>query len=270
MIYTCTEPFFNTIDSIMHPTNELYTSLIEAYEHFNVALFKGELPTVIFTVQRQKGVMGYFAPDRWDGFNDKNCSEISINPAYIGNSRLIEVMQTLVHEMVHCWQHCLGNPGRDYYHNKEWALKMIEVGLMPSSTGEPGGRITGQKMADYIIEEGAFYRAFQELYVNKGFQLGWIDRRALPRLFDPVISAIGSIDGASNETASSEVAETMPTLSELLKPTESSKSNFLIPEVPKRQTRTRYICTGCNSKIYGKAQLNILCVDCDQLFESNK
>jgi hypothetical protein len=41
----------------------------------------------------------------------------------------------------------LGNdpPKRRNYHNKEWAAKMIALGLMPSSTGMVGGKITGAR-----------------------------------------------------------------------------------------------------------------------------
>lgn len=263
----------------MNPTNELYASLLTAYDHFNEALFKNTLPKVIFTVQRKKGVMGYFAPERWGDIDGQKCSEIAINPAYIANSRLIEVMQTLVHEMVHCWQHCFGTPGRDYYHNKEWALKMIEVGLMPSSTGEPGGRITGQSMGDYIIEGGKFIEAFHRLEAEKAFQLKWIDRRSIPRLFDPVIAPPGANvkqgqdQGASLSHSISQnlPADLMTTVSHSANSTapfsDFLPSNFLIPEAAKRQTRYRYMCSGCGTKVYGKTHLNIRCDDCDQIFE---
>ena len=49
----------------MHPSHALYQSLQSAYEHFNRELFDEQLPAVIFTVQRHKDVMGYFAPERW-------------------------------------------------------------------------------------------------------------------------------------------------------------------------------------------------------------
>ncbi|MBM5564638.1 SprT-like domain-containing protein, partial [Klebsiella quasipneumoniae] len=78
--------------------------------------------------------------------------EIAMNPAYFAVCPPEEIMQTLVHEMAHLWQHHFGKPGRRGYHNKEWAERMEEIGLMPSSTGKPGGAKTGDKMADYIIE----------------------------------------------------------------------------------------------------------------------
>ncbi len=265
----------------MHPTSELYESLQTAYEHFNKELFGSHLVKVIFTVQRQKGVMGYFAPERWGNLKGVKCHEIAINPSYIANARLIEVMQTLVHEMVHCWQHCFGNPGRTYYHNKEWANKMIEIGLMPSSTGEPGGKITGQHMSDYIIKGGRFLSAFEKLEKKKKFQLQWIDRKSLPRLFEPIIADPQKPE--DNKPAVIAFLANNPEIKDFdeeklipyeIKQQESSFSelmpeDFIIEQAAKKKTRQRYICYSCDTKVYGKPNLNIRCEDCNQLFESD-
>lgn len=42
---------------------------------------------------------------------------------------------------------------------KEWADKMQSIGLIPSSSGEPGGKRTGDKMADFPAEDGKFLQA---------------------------------------------------------------------------------------------------------------
>ncbi|OUR97523.1 hypothetical protein A9Q81_12620 [Gammaproteobacteria bacterium 42_54_T18] len=271
----------------MDPTSELYESLQKAFDHFNRSLFQGKLPNVIFTVQRKKGVMGYFAPDRWGNLGGKRCHEIAINPSYIANSRLIEVMQTLVHEMVHSWQFCFGSPGRDYYHNKEWAHKMIKIGLMPSTTGEPGGAITGQQMGDYIVEGGRFLVAFNDLKDIEKFQLSWIDRRALPRLFEPIVASLEENGKGSTGYSlqdSKDIVAGNPKLAEpeggpfpthFIEPTDFSYSEimpdtFIVDEAPPRKTRYRYICYGCNSKVYGRPRLNIRCDDCNQVFECEK
>ena len=75
----------------MQPTQELYNALDLAYQHFNQSLFNGTLPPVLFTTQRQHGVMGYFAPERWAGTAGNTCHEIAINPSYVGRAVLIEV-----------------------------------------------------------------------------------------------------------------------------------------------------------------------------------
>src|SRR5262249_25641253 len=49
------------------------------------------------------------------------------------------------------------------YHDRQWARKMIELGLMPSSTGMAGGKITGSHMQHYIIVDGPFSRTFSAL-----------------------------------------------------------------------------------------------------------
>ena len=54
-----------------------------------------------------------------------------------------------------------GNPGRGRYHNHEWADKMEALGLMPTDSGEPGGRRVGQCVTHYIMEGGRFTLACQ-------------------------------------------------------------------------------------------------------------
>lgn len=46
---------------------------------------------------------------------------------------------------------------------------------MPSNTGKPGGKRTGEKMADYAIAGGAFLAAVQEL-TTRDFRISWLDR----------------------------------------------------------------------------------------------
>ena len=49
---------------------------------------------------------------------------------------------------------------------------MKEIGLQPSSTGEPGGKETGQTVSHYIIPGGRYAKAYAKLKA-KGFQLHW-------------------------------------------------------------------------------------------------
>jgi predicted SprT family Zn-dependent metalloprotease len=124
-----------------------------AFDYFNAALFGGELPRCILNFSRHSNrANGFFAPERWSR-GTEHTHEISLNPDLL-NRPLLACMSTLVHEMAHLWQHAEGKPSRRTYHNAEWAQKMEDVGLMPSHTGEPGGRRTGQKMSHYVIEGG--------------------------------------------------------------------------------------------------------------------
>jgi len=40
---------------------------------------------------------------------------------------------------------------------------MVDVGLHPSHTGQPGGNVVGQNMTHFIIDDGPFDRAFKKM-----------------------------------------------------------------------------------------------------------
>ncbi len=138
------------------PTAQAYAELQHAFDHFNGRLFDGQLPQCLLTLQREKKTCGYFSAQRFGDQAGQRVDEIALNPAYFAVEPLQEIMQTIVHEMVHLWQFHFGKPGRGRYHNDEWADKMQAIGLMPSSTGAPGGRRTGDHMGDYMIAGGLF------------------------------------------------------------------------------------------------------------------
>lgn len=128
------------------PTMQMYSFVQDVYDFFNDKLFAGELPPCLLTLQREKNTMGYFSSNRWQGGGKQVVHEIALNPAFFITHKPLELMQTLVHEMVHLWQHEFGKPSHRAYHNTEWANKMESIGLMPSDTGEPGGKRTGQRV----------------------------------------------------------------------------------------------------------------------------
>jgi hypothetical protein len=80
---------------------------------------------------------------------------------------------------VHHWQQHFGKPSVNRYHNKEWAERMEALGLMPSDTGEPGGKRVGQKVTHYIVAGGAFADSCRELLAG-GVKLQWQSRKVDP------------------------------------------------------------------------------------------
>jgi predicted SprT family Zn-dependent metalloprotease len=153
---------------IQNPTALTYTSLSMAYDFFNMELFSGALPPCLITVQRKKGSFGYFSGERFQNTaNQKEITdEIALNPTHFATRPPAEVLSTLAHEMVHLWQHHFGSPPTKSYHDKQWARKMREIGLIPTATGEIGGKETGQKMSHLIDETGSFKRACQSLLAS--------------------------------------------------------------------------------------------------------
>jgi hypothetical protein len=135
-----------------------YGTLQDAYDHFREALFEGDLPQVLITLQRHPRARGYFSAKSFQS-RDKvrgHVHEIALNPDSFNGRTDAEILSTLGHEMAHLWQQEHGHPGRGRYHNREWAAKMHSIGLMPSATGKLGGAVTGDSMSHYILEDGLF------------------------------------------------------------------------------------------------------------------
>jgi predicted SprT family Zn-dependent metalloprotease len=144
------------------PTREQFAAYEKMFAYFNAKLFAGTLPSCILNFSRKSKSNGFFAPERWEKGKDVR-HEISLNPSTLKSRKPIEVASTLVHEMVHLWQAEHGTPSRTGYHNRQWADQMEAVGLVPSSTGAPGGDRVGQRMTHYIAAGGAFARAFRSM-----------------------------------------------------------------------------------------------------------
>lgn len=197
-------------------TAKQYLSLQEAFTFFNDKLFNSTLPECLITFQRKKGCGGYFSPKRFESRLDSTIqvSEIALNVSFFSGKDDKHILSILVHEMAHHWQEEFGKPGRGNYHNKEWADKMKELGLMASDTGKEGGKTTGQSMSHYILVGDRFDNVCNEL----------------------LLTGV-SLDYNSRENAKN----------------------------PKKN-KNKYQCPCCESNVWGKAELNLLCVDCDVHF----
>jgi hypothetical protein len=153
-----------------------YSAFQQAYDFYNTELFANTLPHVLVTLPHQKRSRGYFSADRFRGRTGTGkVHELALNPDEFQRTET-EILSTLVHEMAHVWQQEHGHPGRGRYHNKEWAAKMLDLGLHPSSTGEPGGTMTGQRVSHYIVKNGPFAKATARL-LKTGFVLNWQSSR---------------------------------------------------------------------------------------------
>jgi predicted SprT family Zn-dependent metalloprotease len=153
------------------PTSEQFTAFQKQFDHFNRALFGGRLPAVLLNFSRKANTYGFFASERWKNADGSSTHEISLNPAYLAERAPEATSSTIVHEMAHLWQHEHGTPSRRGYHNEQWAAKMRELGLMPSSTGKPGGEWVGYKVSHYIIDGGKFENAFRDM--PKAYLFPW-------------------------------------------------------------------------------------------------
>jgi predicted SprT family Zn-dependent metalloprotease len=152
---------------------EDYLTLEKAFDFYNKQLFSDTLKKIIITLQRKGKTYGYFSPNRFQNKTDKKISidEIALNPDHFErNDELI--LSTLVHEMCHLWQSQHGEKYKPtVYHNKEWVIKMEQVGLIPSNTGAEGGKKTGQCVSHYIDKNGLFKTVTDKMLSE--YKLNW-------------------------------------------------------------------------------------------------
>src|SRR5665647_1386293 len=129
------------------PSLILYNTLQTAFDHFNKYLFADQLPHCLITLRSASRVYGYHHANRFISPDGQFLDEVGMHPGFFTLRPIEAVMSTLVHEMVHHWQHHFGTPSRSNPHNREWATKMVALGLQPSKTGLPGGIKTGRSIS---------------------------------------------------------------------------------------------------------------------------
>ncbi len=223
---------------ILRPTIEAYNAHENAFDFFNnnlfVRLYGTLLPSVMLTMPKHARFQGYFLGKSWGHAQDKDAkaSEIALNPRFFSSS--LEVCQTLVHEMAHHAQaempKIFGKPGARGYHNKNFARLMIRLGLMPSSTGKPGGKQTGNSMSDYPIPGGPFLQSY-DTFIASGFEINW-------RALCPQQGSGGALDGSDEMSAEDQLSDT------------------------KRRSKTKYSCSGCGLNAWAKPDVSLTCGSC--------
>ncbi len=250
-----------------NPTSDFYTFFQFVYDFYNEKLYNNELPNCMFIVTRKKNTFGYFIPERWQNNQKTKSDEIAINPLMFGQYQLPEILKTVVHEMCHLWQYHLGTPSRKTYHNQEWGDKMESIGLMPSNTGEPGGKKTGQQMMEYVIEKGLFHIETINLINQDIFKKLWFDRggsgvevfiEELEEQINPNFGTERVILNTSRQIpiAPSIFSEGPATISQ----------NYSSPD----KLKIKYSCPICEFNVWGKPGLNIRCNECKSDYEEQK
>jgi len=224
--------------SLPTPTEAQFMNLNKAFDYFNQALFNGELPPCLLNLSRKKNTHGFLAPYRWRERDKEEFTthEISLTPTTLYREPK-EVFSTLVHEQCHLWQFEFGKPSRNGYHNKEWAMKMIDVGLMPTDTGQEGGKITGQSMTHRIVSGGAYEKAFKKMPKKLALPFTSLDADLMQSQLSgkTIKGKSGAKKGATKKPSSS-------------------------------NSKTKYSCP-CGFNVWGKPNLRIICGECGERFK---
>ncbi len=104
------------------PTLYQISTLEQGFNLLNKNFFENKLPHVIINKQHNKSP-GYFLPNRWKAKKGSSeVHEINLTPSLmIGNNKAI--ISTLLHEMIHLWQYCIGKAPRQGYHDNNGLTK---------------------------------------------------------------------------------------------------------------------------------------------------
>ncbi|MFH0783335.1 MAG: hypothetical protein V2B20_15480 [Pseudomonadota bacterium] len=148
----------------MKPTETQSAAYQKIFDYFNRRLFENSLSNCMLSFSRRRiSSHTLFSSGQWCEKAGSAIPQISLNFQQLKEGEPIELMAMLVAQMVHLWQEQYGKPSRKGYFNREWAEKMEEIGLIPSSTGLPGGKRIGQGIKHYIEDNDLFEKAFREM-----------------------------------------------------------------------------------------------------------
>ena len=145
---------------------------------------------------------------------------------------------------------------------------MEAVGLVPSSTGEPGGKKSGQSVTHYI-EKGGLFEQKTTLLIKKGFLLPFVER-VKQDVRSYTIEEMKTIEVPGKpglyKTDEGSIIKGMAVKSGLN--TDGTEIIKVVVDEPERirHLKARYVC-GCHrSSVYGKPGLDIKCNVCKKPF----
>jgi len=272
-----------------NPTSETYDFLTQVCKEINEKCFANQLPEVLLTIKGKGNVFGYYKQKAFVSHDGEVIvDEIAVNPQYFATHGFSELLQTIAHEMTHQWQHLHGKTSRRAYHNTEFASKMASFGLIASSTGKEGGKKTGQKMADYMAEEGILRDLYNDLN-EQGIFIPWYERLGASVAITPTINIVEqplkptikeeientTTELCNEEETADEITENTTEVSTKPIITPSAPANVLLSESEivqskptNKPTRVKYthLCEDAKKAvtIYGKPKLSILCGVCKE------
>jgi hypothetical protein len=221
------------------PTGQQFAAYQAMYAHLNRKLFAGELPAVFLNFSRHSGAVGFYAPDRWHLVaGDLVAHEISLNPSHLGMRTARETAATLAHEMCHHWQRTFGRERdggkrgpRTGYHDREWAEKMVSVGLQPIDPKTGEDKMSAPALTHRIVEGGPFARVFETMPAEALLPWSCVELTARPSSRKGGARGEGEGEGEGGEGPA------------------------------KSRNKVKLTCPSCGANAWGKPGLRLLCDD---------
>ena len=134
---------------------------------------------------------------------------------------------------------------------------MERIGLIPSDTGQPGGKRVGESMSHYIEDGGPFDKACKELLTTE-FKLSWLDRFPPHKPTPPTPTGAdgkGYVDDGDDDdegySDNGELDDEITQALSLVNPPPDTPVN--------KSNRTKYTCPKCHTNVWGKPGLILYC-----------
>ena len=201
-----------------------------SFNVLNEVYYNNELPPIVITLQSSPRTNGYYTISKLWRVEQERFNEINISVEHI--DRPIEnVIATLNHEMVHyyCQLHGIADVSQNgRYHNKHFKEEAEKRGLI----------ITYAKYIGYSVTEPSpdFIKVLREHGIEKPLD---INRDGA------VFIGFGGSNGGGDDGT-------------------DRKGNQ--PKKPKCSTR-KYMCPACGNSFRATKDINVMCLDCMQIFE---
>ncbi len=207
--------------------------LEKGFEVLNRVYFNGELPPIVISIMSSPRTNGHFTVHKEWRVEEERFNEINISAEHL--DRPIEnIMGTLMHEMVHFYCQLNGiadvsQNGR--YHNKKFKEEAEKRGLVISRGQYIGWSITKP--------DESFIRVLEENGIVKPID---INRDG--------IMGMQALTGLTGGTGNGGM---------------DKGKNTMFPTKPKCSTR-KYACPSCGNSFRATKDINVMCMDCNEIF----
>jgi predicted SprT family Zn-dependent metalloprotease len=210
--------------------HELARSLEHAFDYFNSVLFAGTLPPAIITLQRRKGARGYFHPNAFE--------------QRTGNDT-----QTLAHNLATSKTHEIAmNPDTFADRTDKEVLSTLVHEMChhwQAHFGKPGRR--GYHNAEWAAK-------MLEIGLHP-YNVDQPEKMTGQRITHRIITdfALDRFDKAADALLSTRFGLHF-----------QSSASLVTSAGSKERNKTKYECSACGLNVWGKPDLRLLCVDCEE------
>jgi len=229
-------------------STELYNKIQKVIDVIDITFFSGKgkekIPQLVFAINNQcrSCVTAFVQPDAlYDKSNNTRLQYMGINPKYL-NRNIAEILATICHELCHIYENAFIHIPRGGYHDKCWENLMADCGLTAVILNKSRTAVSTK------ITEGGEFEKFVDNFIKENGEDYFNIVEYSPAIERQTKVALGLEDDVDDDD----------------KP---KADNADIPIKKYNRNKVKYICPKCDSKVWGKAGLHIICGDCECEYE---